>query len=53
LTETGTTETGTMRGSKYKCKHCGKVVVRASNKQWVKSYCDKTGKVVHLTRVTS
>ena len=37
--------------SRYKCKHCGKVVERDSNKAWVKSYCDQTGKNVHLVRV--
>lgn len=41
-----------MRGKKYKCKHCGKIVVRLSRKQWVQSYCLKTGKVVHLIKIT-
>lgn len=36
---------------KYKCKHCGKIVQRRSDKAWIKSYCDATGKTVHLTRV--
>ena len=35
----------------YRCKHCGKVVGRFSDKAWVKSYCSKTGKDVHLMRV--
>ena len=34
--------------AKYHCKHCGKTVERDSDKQWVKSYCDATGKTVHL-----
>jgi phage FluMu protein Com len=37
--------------SRYRCKHCGKVVERDSNKAWVKSWCDKTQRDVHLTRV--
>jgi hypothetical protein len=35
----------------YKCKHCGKVVDRESNKQWIKSYCDEIGKDVRLMLV--
>lgn len=35
----------------YKCKHCGKVVKRYSYAKWIKSYCEKTGKDVHLMRV--
>ena len=34
--------------SKYFCKHCKAIVERDSDKQWIKSYCDKTGKNVHL-----
>lgn len=34
--------------NKYRCKHCGKIVLRDSNKAWIKSYCEKTGKNVHL-----
>ena len=37
---------------KYKCKHCGQVVFRDSDKQWVKSYCCMADKTVHLLRVT-
>lgn len=39
------------RGNAYQCKHCGKVVRRDSSRKWIKSYCDKTGKSVHLMRV--
>lgn len=37
----------------YRCKWCGQVVERDSNKQWIKSYCDKTGKDVRLMRVAT
>lgn len=40
-----------MRPAKYRCVHCGKKVRRESAKQWVKSYCDDTGRTVHLQRV--
>lgn len=40
-----------MRARKYRCVHCGKVLLRESNKQWVKSMCDATGKTAHLQRV--
>lgn len=35
----------------YKCKHCGKTTKRASDKQWIKSYCDEIGKDVRLMLV--
>ena len=35
----------------YKCNHCGKIVNRESNKKWIKSYCDATGKDVRLLLV--
>lgn len=35
----------------YKCTHCGKIVNRESNKKWIKSYCDETGKDVRLVLV--
>jgi len=37
--------------NKYKCKHCGAIVERESNKQWIHSYCDSTGKIVHLIKI--
>ena len=39
--------------AKYRCKWCGKVVERDSDKAWVKSTCDDSGyKTVHLIRVS-
>jgi len=38
----------TDRGLPYKCKHCGKVVYRESEKAWVKSWCSGINKMVHL-----
>ena len=35
----------------YRCKHCNKIVQRDSAKAWIKSYCDETGKDVHLMRI--
>jgi len=40
------------RRRKYRCKHCQKVVLRTSDKQWVKSWCCKTDREVHLTLIT-
>ena len=37
--------------AKYKCKHCGQVVEIKSDKQWVRSYCEGTGKNVHLIKL--
>lgn len=36
---------------RYRCVHCGKIVTRQSDKAWVKSYCEKTGRTVHLLRI--
>jgi hypothetical protein len=36
---------------KYKCKHCGSVMWRVSDKQWIKSFCDKTCQDVRLTLI--
>lgn len=35
----------------FTCRHCGKTVLRAETKKWVKSFCESTGKNVHLIRV--
>lgn len=35
----------------YHCSHCGKTVERDSNKAWIKSFCETTGKDVRLMRV--
>jgi len=40
-----------METNKYICKHCKSVVKRKFSKKWIKSYCDETGKNVHLIRV--
>ena len=36
--------------NKYRCPHCGKIEIRECSKAWVKSYCDKTGKNVHMQK---
>lgn len=36
---------------KYRCKWCRQAVVRLSDKAWIKSWCDRTGRDVHLMRV--
>ena len=38
-------------GRLYRCVHCGKTVRRDSEKRWIKSYCDGTGRTVRLQRV--
>lgn len=40
-----------LKENEYKCKHCGKIVKRQTSKQWVKSYCEQTGKNVHLIKI--
>jgi len=40
-----------IRVRKYRCKHCGLIVKRKSDKQWIKSMCDRTGKMVRLQLV--
>jgi hypothetical protein len=37
--------------NKYKCNLCGKVVSRDSEKKWIKSYCDETGKTTRLMKI--
>ena len=37
--------------AKYRCRHCKKTVTRNSKKAWIKSYCDRTDRPVHLVRV--
>ena len=34
----------------YRCAHCKQVLRRASTTRWVKSYCSRTGRTVHLVR---
>jgi hypothetical protein len=38
-------------GLPYRCNHCGKTVLRDSTKAWVRSFCETTGRHVHLVRV--
>lgn len=33
----------------YYCRHCKRTIARVSDKQWVQSFCDATGRSVHLT----
>jgi transposase-like protein len=40
-----------MKAQHYHCKHCGKTVVRKSDKRWIKSICETTGKTVRLQKV--
>ncbi len=35
----------------YHCKYCGCIIVRISNKKWVKSYCETAGKMVRVTLI--
>jgi len=37
--------------AQYRCKHCKKIVERKSDKAWIKSYCDQSGRWVHLRRL--
>jgi len=39
--------------AKYQCPLCKKIVERESMKQWIKSYCEKTGKNTRLQRIKS
>lgn len=42
------------RKRKYRCPLCKKVVVRVSEKQWIKSMCDSSGyKMTRLILVTN
>jgi len=34
----------------YKCKHCGKQVIRKSAKQWIRSYCTLKAMFTRLVR---
>jgi len=37
--------------TRYRCNHCGNIVLRDSTKRWIKSYCDTTGRTVRLWRM--
>ena len=36
---------------KYKCNLCGNVVSRDSEKKWIKSDCNETGKTARLIKI--
>ena len=40
-----------MKANKYKCNICEKVVSRDSEKKWIKSMCDETGKTGRLIKI--
>jgi phage FluMu protein Com len=40
-----------MRWRNYRCRHCGKVLKCRSDKKWVKSWCEKSDRYVHVTLV--
>ena len=44
-------KTNPMQASVYHCVHCGKKVERHSDKHWIKSYCEETGKNSRLILV--
>lgn len=37
--------------NRYLCKHCGQIVKRDSDKQWIKSWCVETNKEVRLYKI--
>ena len=37
--------------NKYKCKYCGKVVTRNSDKKWIKSDCEESGVTTRLIKI--
>lgn len=37
--------------AEYRCKHCGQTVMRSSDKAWIPSWCERTGKTTHLVRL--
>lgn len=40
-----------MKPRPYRCNHCKRIIMRESVKRWMKSFCDRTGKVTRLWRV--
>ncbi len=40
-----------MKAALYRCKHCKQILKRKSSKAWIKSYCDRAGRDVHLVRM--
>jgi len=43
---------GLIKMNLYKCKHCGQIVKIKSDKRWIKSYCEESGKNVHLIKIS-
>lgn len=39
--------------ARYRCKHCGKTTLRDSDKQWIASYCETSGRTTRLWRLTA
>ena len=39
--------------NKYRCKHCGKIFERDSDKKWIKSFCEYSGISSRLVRIDS
>jgi DNA-directed RNA polymerase subunit RPC12/RpoP len=37
--------------SRYRCNHCDRTVERDSMKRWIRSWCERTGKMTRLWRV--
>ena len=37
--------------TKYYCKYCKKTVERSSDKTWIESFCEETGKKTRLWKV--
>jgi ribosomal protein L37AE/L43A len=46
--ETPTDANNVLAVRTYRCVHCGKKVERHSDKHWINSYCDETGKKSRL-----
>lgn len=36
---------------RYRCNHCGHTVSRDSDKRWISSYCETSGRTTRLWRV--
>lgn len=39
------------RLNQYRCKDCGKILLRQRNRTWVRAHCSKTNRVVRAYRV--
>lgn len=38
-------------GNRYRCPLCKKIVKRNDGRQWIKSFCDSTGKSTRLIKI--